>query len=417
MSIRRRWPDVEAENAETDAEVLADEMERRRNANDWREFHWADATRTAQAFFENGLWRESRYRHLMGFLILQIGPGAQPAYVRAMFRKYLELFDPNDAALTPSLARTFKQQWHECGLRADRLVRHFGIFEPDRNLASRIAIWMDGQDAPYSALRGLGMEAPHGPGLMEFVHRRFVGLLSPRIKSGQVEAAKKLLDWLHPEHEGPLEKGAEDAINALLLPWCNDDPNEEFKNFVQRRLVSAYRDLRVNQAWPWSLCAREALEVMRRWLTGSTIRVFFDIVTRADDSHMWPERRRFWVGLYEGGQITEAWFALSPQGEFIASNLHKGREGSSLEFARNSSWGAQDRRKCLLIMNVNGCWVVEGSHSFPVWVFPRAGRSMLTLYEKSYSCDHIRNMSGPYRPKRIVHIGDWESKVLRALLQ
>ena len=79
------------------------------------------------------------------------------------------------------------------------------------------------------------------------------------------------------------------------------------------------------------------------------------------------------------------------------------------------SESSQDRRKCLLIMNVQGRWVVEGSHSFPTWVFPPGDLSVLTPYEASYTCDQLRHIQGPEQPERIVHLGDWRNKVLTAL--
>ena len=66
-------------------------------------------------------------------------------------------------------------------------------------------------------------------------------------------------------------------------------------------------------------------------------------------------------------------------------------------------------------MNVQGRWVVEGSHSFPTWVFPSGDLSVLVPYEASYTCDQFREIRGPERPQRIVHLGDWRNKVLTAL--
>ena len=97
-NIRRRWPDIDTVDPETDPETLASEMERRRHNGDWRELYWLDVTRTACVLLDSGLWRDRRFTRLFDFLLDQIGPGAgRPAngpYVRAMFRKYLDTFDP-----------------------------------------------------------------------------------------------------------------------------------------------------------------------------------------------------------------------------------------------------------------------------------------------------------------------------------
>ena len=419
-NIRRRWPDIETVDPETDPETLALEMERRRRSGDWRDFYWLDVVRTACALLDSGLWRDRRFARLFDFLLDQIGPGAgRPAngpYVRAMFRKYLDTFSPVSKA-THGLAKVLKEHWPEADLPVGTLVHHFRIFDLDAAPPQTIAAYMDNQGEPFRALREAGMEAPHGAGLMQVAHLHFVSKLAPRIGNGDLDAAEKLLDWLEPPiHGNPLQgEGAGRAMDALLLPWRTHDPDPALKKLLETRLVRAYGDPRIKVAGAWSACSDEARRVMLKWLAGATIKVFFDIVTQADRSHMWSDRKSLWNDLYEEGRITQAWFALSHEGAVIARRLDRGREGIGLAFARNKSRSAQDRQKCLLIMDVDGRWVVEGSHSFPTWVFPRRSLTTFRPYENSYTCDQFRDIAGPEQPKRIVHLGNWRNKVLTAL--
>ena len=419
-NIRRRWPGVETVDPETDPETLASEMERRRRTGDWREFYWLDVTRTACALLDSSLWRDRRFAPLFDFLLDQIDPGTgRPAngpYVRAMFRKYLDTFDPKSGA-TRGLAKALKEHWPKAALPIGTLVHHFRIFDLDTAPPQTVAAYMDNQDEPFRALREAGMEAPHGAGLMQEAHRHFVSKLKPRIGNGDLDAAEKLLDWIDPPDledtlQGP---GAGKAMDALLRPWCTRDPEPALKKRLEIRLVGAYGDPRINAAGVWSACSGEAHRVMLKWLVGTTIKVFFDIVTQADSSHMWSDRKSLWNDLFEGGNITQAWFALSERGEAIAQRLDRGRESINLAFARNVSRNSQDRQKCLLIMDVNGRWVVEGSHNFPTWVFPQRNLTTFNPYEQSYTCDQFRNIAGLERPERIVHLGDWRNKVLTAL--
>ena len=416
--IRRRWPYAEALDPETDAEMLALEMERRRRADDWRDFYWADVTRTANVFLGGDLWRERRFRGLLDFLLEQIGSGARLVYLRAMFRKYLETFDP-ESSLTRGLAEALRMCWRETGLPIDRLIHYFGVFDIDAAPYQKLAEYMDRVSEPFQTLRGEGIEAPHGPGLMQLAHRRFVSALAPRIAEGDFAATEKLLDWLSPESarvplEGP---DASAAIDALLLPWRLHDPDQGLKNVIETRLIGAYGDPRIKNIGVWRTCSDDARRVILKWLTGATLKVFFDIVSEAEHSHMWPDRRQLWIDLFEKGRITQAWFALSERGAAIARRLIQERKGASLKFARNKSRTAKDRYKCLLIMNVDDRWVVEGSHSFPTWVFPRGNLSTLRPYEERYTCDQIRYFQGLEKPERIVHLGDWRNKVLAALQQ
>ncbi len=416
--IRRRWPDVETPEPETDAEALAREMDRRRHADDWQGFYWADATRTANAFLRNDLWKRPEFGELFAFLIRHIYPDASPSYLRAMFRRYLEMFDPHSKS-TRELAGALKGCWSEMNLRIDHLVHRFRVFDIDANPHRRIAKYMDTELAPFRALRIAGLEAPHGNGLMQLAHRRFVSMLKGRIAQGDVAVTEKLLDWLIPEgNSRPMQgKDAAKAVDALLEPWKDHDPDQKLKNVIEARLIDAYGDLRIRNVGVWCMCSEDARQVIGKWLTGATIKVFFDIITQADVSHMWRDRKSLWLDLSSKGRITQAWFALSARGEEIAHRLNEEGEGAKLEFARNQSRRSSDGKKCLLIMEVDGRLAVEGSSDFPTWVFPRKAPSTLSLYEKQYRCENIRDIEGPEKPVRIIHSSSWDNEVKKALLQ
>ncbi len=417
--IRRCWPNVETV-PETDDKALAlklaEEMDRRRRDKDWQKFYWADVMRTASAFLGDGLWREQRFGDLLDFLLFQIGPGAHHTYIRAMFRKYLETFDPQ-SELTRKLAGVLKTCWQEMGLPISRLVCHFRVFDIDAAPHQTIAAHMEAEPNPFHALRKEGLEAPHGSGLMQLAHRHFVSKLAPRVADGEPEAIEKLLDWLNPGGDWKPLQGlaAGTAINVLLKPWNARDPSQKLKNTIKTRLITAYEDLRINDVGVWPTCSDGARRVILRWLAEETVEVFFDIVTKVDHSHMWPDRKKLWVELFKEDRLSQAWFALSKPGAVIARLLNHEREGASLKFAQNESLKRCDRMKCLLIMKIDDHWVVEGSHNFPTWVFPSGNLSTLKPYEERYRCEDIRKISGPEQPKRIVHIGDWRNKVLSNL--
>ena len=415
-SIARCWPHVDVEQVETDPKRLVRDADRRRRAGDWSDFYWADVDRAARALIDSGLWRHARYADLLQFLLDQVRPGVNRPYLRTLFRKYIETFEP-DSRLTRSLAPILKVHWREAGLPVEPLVTHFRIFDLDPSPSQVIAAFMAGQDDPFAAMRGLGVEAPHGPGLMAGAHPFFVASVAPRIAEGELAATHRLLSWLNPAGEDvPLQgAGASQAINALLEPWEKLAPDSDFQHLIEARLLAAYGDPRVHSSGVWSLASGVARRVILKWLAGATIQVFFDIVTRADRTHMWSDRKRLWMDLFDDGLITQAWFALSDAGTRVAARLQREQDEIPLAFGQNRSSSSQDRNKCLLIINVQGRWVVEGSHSFPTWVFPSGDSEALVPYEDSYTCDQFRRIEGPGRPERIVHLGDWRNKVLTAL--
>ena len=415
-SITRCWPRVEVEPAETDPERLVRDADHRRRSGDWSDFYWADLDRAARALIDSGLWRHARYADLLQFLLDQVRPGVNRPYLRTLFRKYIETFEP-ESRLTRALAPVLKVHWREATLPVEALVEQFRIFDVELSPARVIAAFMAGQDEPFAVLRAVGVEAPHGPGLIAAAHPFFVSCLAPRIAKGEPAATHTLLSWLKPAGEDdPLQgAGAAQAIDALLEPWKGQSPDADLQHLIEARLLAAYGDPRIRSSGVWSLVSPSARRVILKWLAGATIEVFFDIVTRADRTHMWSDRKRLWMDLFDDGLITQAWFALSDTGSNIAERLRHQHDEIPLAFGRNRSSSSQDRNKCLLIMNVQGRWVVEGSHNFPTWVFPPGDLSVVVPYKDTYTCDQFRYIKGSEQPERIVHLGDWRNKVLTAL--
>ncbi|MCY4320546.1 MAG: EH signature domain-containing protein [Alphaproteobacteria bacterium] len=415
-SIARTWPGIEIEPTEEDPEQLVRDVERRRRTGNWSDFYWADLDRASRALIDNGLWRNRRHRRLLQFLLDQVRPGVNRPYLRTLIRKYLETFDPR-STLTRKLAPVLKAHWREAKMPVEPLVTQFRIFDPEPAPSQVIASFMIRQENPFAALRGLGVEAPHGPGLMASAHSLFLSTLAPRIATGESAATRRLLSWLNPEGEhAPLEgPGAAQALDVLLLPWERGDPDSDLRHLIEARLLAAYGDPRIESTGFWSSVCGRARRVILRWLASSTIQVFFDIVTQADRSHMWSDRKRLWMDLVDENLISEAWFALSENGSTIADRLYRENNETPLAYARNRSRLSQDRRKCLLIMNVQGHWVVEGAHDFPTWVFPPGDVSVLTPYASSYTCEQIRDIRGSEQPKRIRHDSQWRNNVITAL--
>ena len=391
---------------ETNPQQLVQDADRRRRAGDWSDFYWTDLDHVARALIDSGLWRHARYADLLQFLLEQVRPGVNRPYLRTLFRKYIETFETG-SRLTRGLAPILKVHWREAGLPVEPLVTRFQIFDLDPSPAQVIAAFMVGQDDPFAALRALGVEAPHGPGLIAAADPFFVSSLAPRIAKGESAATHTLLSWLKPaDEDDPLQgAGAAQAIDALLEPWEKQAPDSDLQDLIEARLLAAYGDPRIHSSGVWSLVSGVTRRVILKWFAGATIEVFFDIVTQAvtgdPSEHMWPVRRSLWKDLFDEARITEAWFALSEAGVRVAERRQREHE-IPLAFGRNRSLSSQDRSKCLLIMYVQGRWVVEGSHIFPTWVFPPG-----ELTARASSCMHggstrvaPRSLAGEVRSSR-----------------
>ena len=413
--IRQRWPDVDVfDTSGCDAEQLALEMDRRLKQNDWREFYWADAARTASAFIESELWKNHRFANLFDFLIEQIGTDGNRMYMRSLFHKYLETFSPPQT-LTRRLAANFSadETWKEIDLPA-KLVNIHNIFNVD-SAPERIAENMLENPCPFSALLQSGIKAPHSLGLMDRAHEKFLAKLAPLIKNQNDAAIRKMLKWLNPPaHNSVLHgKGAAAAVDAILLACYKREPDISTKDKIKSRLIAAYGDPRLERTGTWAICREDAKRVILKWITETTIKAFFDIISQCEQSHMWTDRKTLWIDLYKDGHIAEAWFALSGRGAQVARDLAERSEDPSLtNFAENHSLSAQDREKCLLIMQISGRWVVEGSHSFKTHIFQSGDMTSVTPYEDAYTCEQFRLAT---RAKRIWHYANWRNRVTEEL--
>ena len=423
--IRRQWPHSDPDKSSQEADKLISELNRRHHNSDWSDYSWGDFIQAALLFIESDHLENPKFSELKSLLIRRIHhskndrPSAEQfrrAYVRKVFYKYLEIYEPN-SSMTRALANALSNSWLDVGLKIDSLVKEFQIFQTDGSPAGLLATYMVNENTSYSSLKKAGVQNPHSTGLMELAHKEFVIMLKSRIEDGDEIATKKLIDWLNPKHADTTIQhlGAYLAIETLLEPWRLRDPDDKQKELITNGLIKAYGDPRIT-AGIWGICSTAARQVIFKWLAGKTILMFFEIVTEAEISHMWTDRKELWYGLFEDNLISEAWFALSKKGIEIAEQKKHSLELDQLEYGKNESQTAADRKKCLLIMKVNDHWVVEGSHSFKTHVFQKNDESFVKPYKDSYTCDQFRK-SGVNRSDQFVHwpIENWQNNVIKAI--
>ena len=417
-SIFNRWPNEESNLSDKNAEQLLQDVEDRRQSSNWNDYYWADIDLATRALIDNKLWRDERYSDLLEFLLNQARSGVNPPFVRTLFRKFIETFDL-DSMLTRNLASVLKQNWKVTCLPIEQLVSKFEIFDLHSSIPQDIATFMNKESNPYDALRGIGVEAPHGPGLIESAHIHFVKSLEHPIANGEPDAILTILSWLKPPTKNKPMEGelAAQAINALLEPWIKRTPNIQIKQNIELILLKAYGDPRIRTGGVWSFVSSDALNVMLSWLTRITVEMFFEIIDKTDYTHMWIDRKQLWKNCLATGKITQAWFALSDDGAKVAEKNNHKYSHIELKFGRNHSKIASDRKKCLLIMKVAECWVVEGSHNFPTWLFSRNSTDKIAPYQESYTCEKIREAheNNTQEVKRIPHFANWRTKVEKEL--
>lgn len=410
--IRKRWPEIEPKVREEDAERIARDMAKRLSNDDWTDCFWSDVRRSARALFGHDLWQRQEFSALRRMLLNLIRPDRNRSYLRTMYLIYLESWDPR-SELTVELARRLSIAW-KAGLSNLEPILDvcelFNVKEASRDMA----VFLSQNHLPYEAVRALGIRQPHGTGFMQAAHVRFVENARTVLAAGNEHAVRQMLDWITPEGAGAMRDGAHLAINALLEPWNDREPSEEFRKMIEARLIDAYGDPRTQKTGVWLACSRLSLSVILRWLTERTLLAFFSIIDRVEPSHMWHDRRIYWTERFKRGSIQEAWVVLNARGQREAAALQ--REHPELRLGRTgrNDSGSSDQNKCFLIMLDSGLRVIEGSHNYKVHVFKPDIPQQVEPRPIRFDAQgpRILKLKYPQHVAQIIHTqGSWQWKV------
>lgn len=130
------------------------------------------------------------------------------------------------------------------------------------------------------------------------------------------------------------------------------------------------------QKW-WAILGQARVDKVRRWLSRFDLLLFLNVLERygqesgdAELQRMFPARKRFLEGIYEQGKIKETRLFVNPRAALYLK--HHYRKEHLPEFAV-----LKDAYRSVIYMRVDDQHMIEGSHSFKLWIFPRlpaAGR-------------------------------------------
>ena len=419
--VRECWPDVEPGYGDDDPKATVEIMAQRLENSDWDDCTWSDVRRAAEALFVYDFWTEDRFRKLLEMFLDLIGSKENTFYIRTLYRLYVRTWsrEPEYRELTDRLAKDLIEVLPEVLPDITVVIKDYAVLDPD-NVIGNLLVAMNETDDPYRKMKELGFSAPHGPGLMGEINKAFVEKTCPALVEGDMEAARRMLNWLNPEPQLTLESGASLGINALLEPWCNRERevSHQYQSLVEDRLVRAYGDPRTTQAGQWIACSDEAKQTIRRWLTHKTLLAFFNIIDHVEVSHMWPDRRAYWTRRFEDGCIDDAWVVLSDRGREVAV---QNPEVSLEEHGRNISTGLnEDNKKCFLILSDSGLLVIEGSHNFKLHIVHPTVSHRVEKYPAEFDGDFARRLKRRYPDyvQAIVHHPHaWEGKATTQIAQ
>lgn len=405
QSILKRWPDVIGTVPERDREALVQLIRMRLEADRWEGTKLSTVTRAGRVLFDTDFRERADLARVRAFYIAETRSSTRPAFLSAMMAIYIMSYAPGEPH-TRNLSSALDEVQFRLTAKWQKLLANVpGIFDPI-GAPDRLATLMMKIADPWSALKSIGLQSPHAPGLMDHVHLAFVAKMAPRL-TGR-EEIDRLFQWIKPDGQEARTSGATETIAALLTPWQRDAPPADLQRHLVEGLVSLYGDPRIKRGFPWGTLDASLLAVMMRWLTGENIRFFLDVVSAVEESHMWAPRREFWLGLHDKKMIDEAWVAFSPLGARKAREL-RARSDSRVDLAFGlQEAGGSRTNTSLLILRIGNCIVVEGSHSYKVHVFRGSNERAPKLFQARYDCERIRGIPGS---ETVPHIGNWQWRV------
>ena len=218
------------------------------------------------------------------------------------------------------------------------------------------------------------------------------------------------LETKESSYDGKLNLGQK--VGQVMIRRCAEDSNG-----MPERWVDYIKDLMCDpripvqtpryQKW-WAAMDRKDEENMRRWLAGTDLRLFLEILKESsldkDLRRMYPARRKFLEGLLDSNDVVDARLFLS---ERAREMIRKQYGPKSLEAHGNLN----DRDKSVIYVNVeNKVHLFEGTHNYAArggGVMPE-GHRVLSRTAKSFTYRELSTGLDPeleragrqLRPKR-----------------
>ncbi|MEO5333358.1 MAG: EH signature domain-containing protein [Magnetococcus sp. YQC-5] len=345
----------------------------------------------------------------------KIEPISSPMLVKRLVRYYLIHYSP----VTPGFRRIatyITDHITECGVWEERHHQHrlFDVNAAPGHLAATV---MASEVDPQRSLSSLGftgtlarsniLAEAFGRACWHF--RKHLEQHNPR--HDRLTELRRIVAWASP-HEMEFAFGGSPAIKkvfveALLMPWANQTPTDEMREFITTTLIGMFQDPRLRPG-AWSGIPEEALSILRRWLTKASLEQFIavvDEVVTPDRKHMWNARKKFWRAYYDHDFMQEAWVVLGKRGIQSAKKL-------KLEYGSFASGSIQDQTQALLIMRIGTgstppLLVADWSHNGFCHIWLDDAKMVPKLYKSLYRKGDL-NHESTFKKR---HAGAWQDDV------
>jgi hypothetical protein len=356
-----------------------EDFQRRLELNDWQNYPWHKAATLMRSLFDSDLITTKTWSHIIKTLLNSLETTDKKSFLKAAFEIYCTHYDKNNKALD-RLSNILSSRELEDIPIPTFLKKNFDIF--NRQAAHKqLGEYLSKCTAPFDTLKNKGISSPHSKGFYAVTFLSMLKYLQTDLSKAQPEAIDKVKNWLAPNAREFASFGSAAAIDALILSVDNGT-NQEARDSLQNFLVENFNDPRVNNS-RWRGVSPRAMDIINQWLTTKSLSVFFEIIDRFEESHMWADRRKFWTELNKSKEIDNAWVILSENGAKLAAQIARDRNDPSFRShgkVGSSRYRVDSDEKCYFIMKIGSLTVIEGTHSFRVRLFKNQNENAPELF-------------------------------------
>lgn len=266
--VLANWPEVTPRTAEKDRGKLARGVSDRLADDDWEDARLAEVLRAAAAVFDNDFHARAEFKHLIDFYCDETRVSTRSAFLSALMTIYIRTYVPGTMR-TKRLAEALRSARRRIGPKWDRLLDTAPrTLDPDRAPDAIAQLMIDMED-PWSELKDMGIDSPHGHGLMENAHLAYLRRLEPEMD--KPKTIEHVLAWLKPMGHAPWLSIAARSIDALLQPWTEQPCPDDIRRRLTNALTDYYGDPRDAAARGWTSVSTEQRELILQWVNGPDI--------------------------------------------------------------------------------------------------------------------------------------------------
>lgn len=238
--------------------------------------------------------------------------------------------------------------------------------------------------------------------------------------SASIPYQLRLIEWSNLQGRIPYPTAWPQFARALFEPWVNAEPGSLHRNRIIDRAISQAGDPRINfHAWkPVEEISKDSYQTIIRWLTQTSVRQFFDIVseTMTDGKEMWDQRRKFWTKYLDAEMISKAWVAFGADGALRAQNAARRTNDMSLSmFGRLERGQGRLPQHAALIMQIGDLVIVDWSHNGKYNIWRKADQKKPEFFRKGLTYGDYAPPDLMNAPINGAHLGKWQERVAQVI--